>query len=290
MHPWQGETLVLIAVGWVAWERSWRQARLLIVPVLATLGPIAYYFALSRWDSAWSLASRVDTVPRFALWVLVLGLAPLAVPAALGIRARAHDWQERALILWPVAALAVYFVTPSVAPHALQGIAIPLAVLAVRGWARLRAPAWLGAGVVALLVVPGSIHVTDQFRQLVSADVQPFLITANERQALSYTGSSARPGGVLAPLFIALDVPAATGRQVWVGHKTWTPDWQRRARLAERLFGTSLPPGAARALVRSTGAKVLVSDCRHQVDLRPELGSLLEGVHRFGCASVYELR
>jgi hypothetical protein len=290
LHPWQGETLVLIAAGWIAWERSWERLRQLAVPLLATLAPLAYYFALSRWDSAWKVASEVNTVPRPALWVLVVGLLPLALPAAFGLRPRARDLQERALVLWPVAALAVYFVTPSVAPHALQGISIPLAVLAIRGWSRVRVPAGVGAAAVALLVVPGNVHVVDQFRKLVSADDQPFLITSSEQKALSYTADSARPGGVLAPVFIALDVPPATGRQVWVGHQTWTPHWLARVRKTEALFDSRLPAPQAQAFVRSTGARVLVSDCRNRVDLEPELSPLVARVHRFGCAAVYELR
>lgn len=302
LHPWQGETLVLICVGWIAWDRSWQRLRPLTLPVLATLTPIAYYFALSRWDSAWQIAAKVNTVTRPALWILALGLLPLALPAVFGLRPRARDLQERALVLWPVAALTVYFVTPSVAPHALQGLCIPLSVLAVRGWSRLlrivragsgawrrRAPAWVGIGAIALLVVPGDIHVIDLFRKLVGADNQAFLITSDENHALSYTASSAQPGGVLAPLFIALDVPPTSGRQVWVGHQTWTPSWATRQRQVESLFDTPLPAPQAQAFVRSTGASVLVSDCRRRVDLAPELGSLLARVHRFGCASVYEL-
>ena len=63
--------------------------------------------------------------------------------------------------VWPLAALAVYLAPVGTFPyHAFQGMAIPLAVLAVQGvvsvWPRPR-PA-LVVACLALMVVPGTVH------------------------------------------------------------------------------------------------------------------------------------
>jgi hypothetical protein len=47
---------------------------------------------------------------------------------------------------------------------------------------------------------------------------------------------------------------------------------------------------AARAFVASTGASILVSDCRHPADLTRRLRPRLAAVHAFGCARVYLLK
>jgi len=49
-------------------------------------------------------------------------------------------------------------------------------------------------------------------------------------------------------------------------------------------------PAAARSFVRSTGARLLVSDCRHHTNLTRSLRPLLRSVHQFGCARVYLLK
>jgi hypothetical protein len=43
----------------------------------------------------------------------------------------------------------------------------------------------------------------------------------------------------------------------------------------------------ARAFVRSTGARYVLSDCDYRADLARPLRPMLASVRRFGCASVY---
>ena len=47
---------------------------------------------------------------------------------------------ERALLLWIAACFITYFANDAFATHAFQGLSFPWAVLAVRGWSRLRCP------------------------------------------------------------------------------------------------------------------------------------------------------
>ena len=86
-------------------------------------------------------------------WAIALTLAAArACPAALAYRLPADGWQELAVRVWPFAALAVYLAPVGTFPyHAFQGLAIPLAMLAVQGVAvasgrargrRSWSPAW----------------------------------------------------------------------------------------------------------------------------------------------------
>ena len=75
------------------------------------------------------------------------------------------DRENRAatLLLWIACAFVTYFVNDAFAPHALQGLSFPFAVLAVRGWQRLRLPAALGAVAVALVTIPGLAYDARKF-------------------------------------------------------------------------------------------------------------------------------
>jgi hypothetical protein len=86
-------------------------------------------------------------------------------------------------------------------------------------------------------------------------------------------------------------LPAFAGRQTYVGHYYWTPDYSNRMTLTEALFDGRLPRQRAIDLIRASKAVFLASDCsQRRMNLEPELAGLITNVRRFGCATVYELR
>jgi hypothetical protein len=112
LQPWQGATfaLVLVAAEAVAVLRGRTVAaavRDLALPLAATAAPLVYYLLLSLLDPSWELAGRVNDLPRWPWWVLVAGLAPLALPAAFAYRLPAPDFAAVALRAWPLAGLVI---------------------------------------------------------------------------------------------------------------------------------------------------------------------------------------
>jgi hypothetical protein len=86
-------------------------------------------------------------------------------------------------------------------------------------------------------------------------------------------------------------LPYKTGREVYVGALSWTPDWEQRVADTQRLFEGAPDGPWARDFVRRTGARFIFVDCRPGLlDLAPVLEDTVEDVHRFGCASVYVVR
>ena len=143
---------MIVAAELLTRRRLWKPA----LPLAATAAPLVYYFVLSRTDASWKLADSANDFPRWPWWVTVLGLAPLAIPALLAYRQRATDfggwrsasgrWRGSSIFYLPVGTFPF---------HAMQGLTLPLAVLAVLGLRGLRlATPWLVAGAVALLVDP----------------------------------------------------------------------------------------------------------------------------------------
>ncbi|MEA2397185.1 MAG: hypothetical protein QOK25_741, partial [Thermoleophilaceae bacterium] len=287
IHPWQGETLLLILLALAAWGRFERRYRGFALPALATAAPLVYYFALSRADNAWRHAAHETALPHYAGWLLIAGLAPLAAFAVPGALRAARDFQDRVLVLWPLAGLAVYLAVPSLSSHGLNGLSLPLAVLAVRGFTRLRLPQVATLAAVAALMLPGIVYVIRSARP--SGSGTPRFLSRDETRALGSLASTGPPGPVLAPYELGTSVPAFTGRSTWIGHAAWTPDWALRFARTNALFYGRMPPAQARKLVRESGASVVLSDCRSR-DLAAIIGASVSRPRHFGCVAVYRVR
>ncbi len=290
LHPWQGITLGLIYVG-LALLRRLRGWAALAMPAIGAGLPLLYYDLLSRHDAAWRLAGQHEVIARLPAIVLLAGFGPLVLIAAFGVRRPDGSVIEQALLLWLGACVVTYFANDAFAPHALQGLSLPFAVLLVRGWHRLRLPAVLGVAAVALITIPGLAFDARKFvRTAASSKLVQYYLPQSDAQALDWVSAHGPAGGVLAPTPFAAVVPGQTGRPVWVGHGYWSQDYPVQAREADRLFGGHLSAAAARAFVDSTHASILISDCRHHADLTRKLGSAVRAVHQFGCARVYVMR
>jgi hypothetical protein len=285
LHPWQGATLALIALGLAAWRRNPREWPAQLAVLLAAALPLAY--------SLWHIASRLEDGSRLPAAVLALCVAPLVAIAALGVRrvgGTESEPAEQALVLWIPAALVVYFVNDAYATHALEALGLPFGVLAVRAADRLSLRPALATLAVLALTVPVAAYEARKFVRTAASPLVQYAVGRDDMAALRWVAHRAPPGGVLAAMPFAATVPAITGRAVWVGDGYWTPHYPTRARAARELFTGRLSPTAARALVHRTGARVLVSDCAHRADLRRALGPLVTATRRFGCARVEVLR
>ncbi len=308
LHPWQGELMILVVAGaeLVRWRENLRwirrsQWRVLLPVLTITLiaAPLIYYDLLGHLDLSWNLA-RQASKHTFSFWSIALGAAPLAVFAALGYRGRPDDFFELLLRAWVPAALVIYLVSGSAVSatplHAVNGITIPLAVLAVKGVRRTRLHrvprGRLVAGMAVLLgTVPANAYAVAIAHQFTDPTVgNANFITRDDRAALSYLARDRDPGGVLTQMYLGTAVPGRTGRRTFVGDCLWSePNCMPRSETADALFRGAMSRAASRSFVRATGARFLLASCNAgDVDLRRKLGSLVVSVRRFGCATVYE--
>jgi hypothetical protein len=205
------------------------------------------------------------------------------------VRLSPRSFGDHALRAWPPLAILLFYLPLGTFPfHAFQGLALPLAVLAAMTLRTLPLAAVLAF--VAVMVVPGTAYQADQIRSAVNHGFQPFFLTTSEHDALGYLDREPQAGGVLAPVYSGLLVPAYTGRATWVGAGSWTPHFEDRRAAAERLFSGSLSPVQARSLVRASGARFLYSDCHGRADIARTVASFTQPPRRFGCAAVYRVR
>lgn len=313
LHPWQGETLILLLVACeLAMLAARRRSRIapLLLAVAATAAPLVYFAALVRLDPVWE-RERQAALSTYPLSHVLATMWPLALAALLAYRTRPSSFLALSARVWPLASIALFGLSEwqgSGPTHALLGVTVPLAVLAVEGvrtlpWSavaararvpgRLRAPL-AGAGAALLLgalTIPGAVW----SMQYAQAHTHPRagrsdFITHGESAALSYLASDPRPGGVLTRFYLGMIVPAATGRRTYVGDCYWSqPNCGYRSKMTERLLRGQLAPARARAFVRASGARFVLGDCRAR-DLTAALAPMLREVRRFSCARVYVLR
>jgi hypothetical protein len=305
MHPWNGELVILIVLGAeLVMNARRRPLRAWVaqpaLTVALTAAPLAYYWLLARFDESWRLASHA-TKHSFPLWSIGLELLPLVLCALPAYRGRPRDFLSAATRVWPPAALALFMLSStqlSGSPlHAFQGITLPLAVLAVEGvrrigFGRLRHRfVWATLG-IALFTIPAVVDQANGARKLVAPQPgNPTFIAPGESRALAYLAADPQPGGVISRSYLSALVPGETGRHTFNGDCIWSePNCVGRETVGHRLFDGALTPTAARTFVLTNRARFLLADCRTTANLEQLLGPVIESVHRFGCAAVYEVR
>jgi hypothetical protein len=303
LHPWQGAILLGVLGGLFLVRGPRRRYLRLAIPAAATLAPLIYGLILSRTDASWHAFEVASTrSPSVPVWALFASFAPIAALAVLGLRRPRGD-REWMLLLWILATVAVYVVIPQFPPHALCGISLPLAVLAVAGWrravTRLRAPRALAAAAavaaVLLLTVPSLVDhfngLPDNFANTSSGAISRsmYRLTDDQADALRFLDRDPQRGAVLAPWLLSLSVPAFTDRPVYVGHLQWEP---RGVLLAADTFFASqatVPPGTRRAILAASKARFVLASCDSS-SLGSALAPVARPVARFGCVTVYETR
>jgi hypothetical protein len=307
LHPWQGELLILVVIGSelvIRWRArrfgGWRSLLLPAGTIAATALPLLYYGVLERSDAVWQLA---ETITRHHPWSLsgaLVPLLPLLVVAALAYRRPPENFIALSARMWIPAAFVVWFLTQAgvgATPlHAWTGVTVPLAVLAVEGvqglgFARLPYHRWIGALAVAALTIPGAYWQMQPTKQYVEpATGNQNLITRSEQRAFQYLATDPQPGGVLSSYTLSDAVPGETGRHTVAGDYRWSgTGYEQVLQRAYRLLHGRLTGSAARSFVLGTGARFVLSDCGSHADLTRTLAPLKLTVHRFGCATVYEL-
>jgi len=306
LQPWQGAELigaVLICDLATSGGEKGRMAllRRRLPFLLAALTPLVYYRWLSETEDVWAIAAEANnSVPLWSIGVWVLTFLPW-LPAMRAYASRPSGWQQLALRVVPLLMVGEFLVVglshAGTFPfHAVQGISLFLGILSVEGMLLVKDAAWwrarlpLGVGLCLIMSVPGTVHRLNLMRLEIHRSAQPYFLETGENAALDAIALRSGPGGVLAPIKAALSVPAHTGRPVWVGELSWTPNFRGRVAAAEKLFRGEMSTSSARRLIDSSGARFLYSDCGHRSDLTEVLGARL--LHRadYGCARVYELK
>jgi hypothetical protein len=290
LHPWQGLTIALVLGALLVWDRFGREKLPLLAVVASASVPLLYYFVLSKSDPSWARASDyLAAEPSLKMAVVAfVGLSPFLLFALLGVR-RPRDIQERMLLLWPVAAVVILFLPLAGWFYGVAGAATPLAILIVRG-ARGMGTA-IAALLVAAIAIPGAVALFREFSTQYPAQASLYYSKPGETRALEFLRDLRADGAVVTDPVYGSMIPAFTGRRVWNGHFSWTPNAQARDLLSFRMLRGQLSVDRARAALEGTGAKFLLTSCAFPPEVvQRRLGSAVRPMRTFDCASVYRIR
>jgi hypothetical protein len=273
LNPWGGIELVLVLSALVAWRRFPPGSARVGLVALAAGAPLVYYAVIAGADAAWSLAQLRASGNAPLLWPLLVDYGPLLLLAVLALRRTAP--RDQLLILWPAAAFIVYCaLTRNARGSALEGVTLPLAILAVRGWRHLRAPPALSYVALFLAIVPGAIYSAHTFHDTFYDHEVPFALARGEQRAMDAVERLA--GNVLSTGYLAPAVPALAGH---AGHVTAGSD---------DLFDGRVSAADADRLVAARRIGLVISDCLPgRTDLLPALRPLGFSATRYGCATLY---
>jgi hypothetical protein len=330
VHPWQGEMMFLVLMlaelvrlpetrarlraahrrgygegdgagaGWASVLAADPVLRLAALTLTLVGIPLLYYFGLGHLDPVWR-QGQAHARHAFSATAALIAAAPLLAFALLGYRGRPADFLELTLRAWLPATLIIWLFAYSslgaTPQHAVNGLPLPLAVLAVLGVHRAgldRLPrARLLAGLaVAVATVPGTVYTLAYAHTFIApARGNANFITGDENRALAALDADPTTGGVLTEDYLGTAVPGLTGRATFVGDCLWSePNCPARKAMIDDLFTGRLSTAAARRFVVNSGARFLLADCRTTpAPLATQLAGLIVSERRFGCAIVWQL-
>jgi hypothetical protein len=156
---------------------------------------------------------------------------------------------------------------------ALEGASLPAAVLAVRGWRRLRWPAWVAALGIAVLLLPGAGYAGATLHDYVNDRYAPWALGGGELRALRAAAHLPEP--LLTTAYLA---PAS---YVLTGHLAY---WNYAS---EMMFEGKLSPAKVYALFADLQPRVVIDDCEPG---RVRLSLTGYSERRYGCAILYRRR
>jgi hypothetical protein len=264
----------------------------IFVVLAATVAAPAYYACLSHVDYSWSQFSQMDAANLMITGpVLEYCLVPLVVVTVVCVWGARRDRSARSLIVWALATLAVVALRLPEQYHALDGLAFPLGLLAVRSW-----PATRRLSIGRLTAIAGVAAIAATFAFFAASSLRfvqsPAVTTYSELApsdvravAIAALADGGRP--ILSPGVLGSAIPMLADAPTWAGNLFWTPGGGVRSSQANALFQGWLAPHAARRFVLFTRARALVQPCGWSVPLEAALAPLGFRERVVGCARVY---
>jgi hypothetical protein len=208
------------------------------------------------------------------MWPLLVAFGPLVLASLPALR-RPRSVGEQILGLWLLAVAVSYLIFPGSRDAAFEGVSLPLAILAVKGWQRRKFPASLAWVVILLAIVPGAFYSAHTFRDIFRSHDYAFALSRGEQRLVDALRDVR--SNVLATSYLARALPGLTGLlngQVSAG--------------SDQFFGGRETPQAAERLINRGRISLVAVDClRGRAELSTVLHPLGFTEQRYGCARLY---
>ncbi|HEX3000093.1 MAG TPA: hypothetical protein VHR86_07645, partial [Armatimonadota bacterium] len=257
--------VLAVYLVWLALSRRAFPLRELLMAGIAVLislpGPLYQYLVFHRNPIFQAKALTPTLSPNLLQYAFTFGLVLLfAMVGAFQLR-RQKTQQGAFLVIWAAVTLAMAYAPVSFQRKMIEGIHIPIALLAAGGWSYLgqRFATWRRYAVVwpalfLLLTVPSNIAVMAQsLQRLVNNNAEgaagllpPYYLDADERGGLDWLRAHTASGDVvLSSPLVGAYMPPYCGVTTYVSHWAETIRFQQKLD-AERTFFAGYVPDAWR--------------------------------------------
>ena len=261
-----------LAVMLIAGRRiPWREIGLAALAGGLPLLMVGYYgwlFTQNPVFASWG-AGNILVSPPPGRYVLAYSLlVGLAIPGAVTVILRSGITNRAALLLcWPPVTAVLVYLPVSVQRRLLEGIVLPLSVLATLGvwWLVGQKPdqggqrlVWrlrqFAVAALVMLLFPSTVALLGGAVRSASVLQPPVFLSADERAAYEWLRAEAPLGSaVLSTYESGNRLPAFAGVRVYVGHGVETVDFHAKRARAGAFFCGGMEDSSRQALLARAG-------------------------------------
>lgn len=274
--PFYGALLGVLIAAWlilIAFERRalpWGAVRVAAIAGAPTAGLLVYYgmlFTSNPVFAAWSTQNRLPSPPVIG-YLLAYGLYGMfGVVGAARLLRGGLSHRHALLIGWPLAAALLVYAPIGVQRRLLEGVIVPLSVLAALGahvlversskrerTMPLQRFRWIAVALALVLLSPMTAILLAGGTVTVLNPSQPIFHPSDEMAALNWLRDEVPAGStVLATMESGNVLPAYANVRVYVGHGPETIDAVRKADEARAFFLGGMSNWSLLELLRAAG-------------------------------------
>jgi hypothetical protein len=297
----------LAALGALARRFPWLEIGLAGIAGFLPALYVAYnvwLFSTNPVFATWSGQNLLPSPPPLEYLIAYGPLAGLAVPGVMSLARQSFNQRTAILLAWPVAALALVYLPINVQRRLLEGIVVPLAILAALGAVHLyraeaRARRWARFAAIGLtcMLAPSSLLLVMGEALIASQRQPPVFHTADEILALGWLAEHAPPDSiVLSTHESGMMLPAFAPVRTYVGHGPETVHSVEKTAQAARFFGDGMDDTERVTLLKENairyiwiGGEESALACQEQRCFDPQRLGLAEEF-RSGAYSILQVR
>ena len=259
-----------------------------------------WLFSTNKVFAQWAAQNILHSPPFLDYLLAYIVLILLGIPAIINLLKAGLNHRTVLLIVWPITALALAYVPINVQRRMLEGVIIPLTILATMGlWSlvgekpddrsamilwRLRQ---IGGGIVLSFLLPSAVLLIGGGAMAASKSEQPLFQSTDELDVLHWLGQRAQPGSVvMVTPQVGNILPAYAPVRVYTGHGPETIGAPNKEIRARAFFEGTMKSSDAQALLEEIRARYVwvggpgyQFDCPQNICFDPTLLGLEEIYH-----------
>jgi hypothetical protein len=256
-HPFNLFPIFVTFVILLLWERKLSLSMIwMILFSAAGLGYQLFELATNPVLRSWSTQNILLSPDPISYFIGFGLLIPLAIIGGESFLNEQNE-ERRLIIVWFAASFILPFFPVAFQRRFIEGVHIPLAILAIEGvfllarkWEKLSKPVFIG--LMLLIVSLSSFSLITQDIKEINKDSSSnyyYHLFPAEISAMKWLKTNSKESdGVLSNWFYGNIIPGIAGRRVYLGHKIQTPDFDKRVENINKFIVNKNDQEAARFL------------------------------------------